>query len=362
MDRKGHLGLSLARFLFAESPPEKRLAFSGGFGYLLSKAIRSLFLRRYALGGFQIKPGGFPDQARDWRSKVDRSQIGASVASLADYSLVEALEKIREMGFESVELLAFEGARHSIGDLGGFWFDELTEKERDRLKEAVGAFGYVALHAPFIDMPLFTHNIGIKREAMSQIKQALEAAWYLGSEMVTVHANQKTFFELEEFWSEMVDTFRELGDFAQGCGVRLGIETGYPNTVRDYLKLFLDINHKAVGATVDVGHIVPYVPRKVLRSKEGVQAFNDTLMEIVRMLGSKVLHIHVHDVRKEDWRDHRTAGRGIVDFDRLFGFLAEIGYEGLFELELEEEDRELALWESKDFLEELVDKYGEGTR
>lgn len=290
---------------------------------------------------------------------MDRSKIGASVACLADYSLYEAMEKIRGMGFESVELLAFEGARHSIGDLGGFWFDELTEEERERLKEAVGAFRYVAIHAPFIDMPLFTHNIGIKREAMSQIRQAIEAAWYLGSSIVTVHANEKTFFELEEFWPEMVDTFFELGDFAQRCGVRLGIETGYPNTVRDYVKLFLDVDHDAVGATVDVGHIVPYVPRKMLRSEGGVQALNDTLMEVVRMLGAKVVHMHMHDVRKEDWRDHRTAGRGILDFDRLFGCLTEIGYEGLFALELEEEARELALWESKDFLEGLVDQYGE---
>lgn len=285
-------------------------------------------------------------------------QIASNTASLADYPLYEAINQIREMGFGGIELLAFDGARHSIGDLAGFWFDELTQEERDQLKERLTGFHQIALHAPFIDLPLFTHNPGIQREAVSQIKEAIEAAWFFGAKVVTVHANRKTGFALEEFWSEMVDIFSALGDFAKGCGIQLGIETGYPNTVKDYLKLFLDINHEAVGATVDVGHLVPYIPRQVLQSNEGPGRYNDVLINIVRILGSKIVHFHVHDVRRPDWRDHRAVGTGIINFEPIFMFMDQIGYEGLFSFELEEPEKEAALAESKVFVERLIERVG----
>lgn len=280
--------------------------------------------------------------------------IGANIACLAGYTLQDAIYTIQEMGFSTLGLLAFAGARHSLGDIPGFWLDELTEEEQDALKISARRFRHLSLHAPFIDAPLFTHNTGIRRQAILQMKETIEVAWFLGAEIVTLHANRKRFFDLDEYWDEMIGTFRELGDFAEGCGVRLGIETGFPDTVQDYTRLFLDIDHDAVGATVDVGHIVPYVERSILESAEGPERYNETLMTIVRILGSKIHHLHLHDVRREDWRDHRCVGRGVIDFDPLFDFLAEIQYEGLIEIELEEEDRRGALQESKAYIESLL--------
>ena len=282
--------------------------------------------------------------------------IGASTACLADYSLMEAVRKIRDMGFGSLGLLAFDGVRHSVGDLAGFCFDDLGEEERDELKKALDGFDRVFIHAPFVDVPLFTPNNGGKREAMRQLKEAIEAAWYLGADVVTVHANRKRSFELPEYWEEMVDVFNELGDFAEGCDVRLGIETGFPDTVETYTRLFADINHESVGATIDVGHLVSHLPREVLESSNGVARYNETLIRIVQTLGSLVYHLHLHDVRRSDWRDHRCVGRGIIDFRMLFGFLDRIGYSGGIELELEEMDKAAALSESKRYLEGMFEE------
>jgi len=277
--------------------------------------------------------------------------IGANVACLAGSTLEDAIDTIRAMGFATLGLPAFAGESHSLGDIPGFWFDELTDEEQDALKVSVRGFQHLSIHAPFIDTPLFTTNLAIRRQAMAQMREAIEAAWFLGEEIVTIHANRKNLFDLDEYWDEMVGTFQELGDFAEGCGIRLGIETGFPDTVKDYTRLFLEIDHDAVGATVDVGHVVPYIERSVLLSEEGSDRYNEALMAIVRTLGSKIHHLHLHDVRREDWRDHRCVGQGVIDFESLLGFLGEIGYEGLLENELEEEDREGALGRSKAYVE-----------
>ena len=282
-------------------------------------------------------------------------QLGVQIASLADYDLLDAIETVRKLGFSAVELPAFRGVRHSVGEVPGFWFDELTEEEREKLKEVLQGFQHVALHAPFVDLPLFTSNPGVRGEALDQIRMALEAAWFLKAEVVTVHANHKTGYSLEEFFGEMVDAFRRLGDFALGCGTKIGIETGYPNRVREYLKLILEVGHEAVGATLDVGHIRTYLSPNLLGSERGPELFNNTLMHITRMLGSTIFQIHLHDVRPGDWRDHRKVGEGVVDWNGLFEVLEDIGYKGPMVLELEEDDREEALLDSRAYLEQAVE-------
>ena len=206
--------------------------------------------------------------------------------------------------------------------------------------------------------PLFTYNPGIQATAISQVRETIEAGWYLGAEVVTVHANPRGSFELDEYRDDIVALFNDLGDFAASCDVSIGIETGYPNTVADFAGLFLDIDHDAVGATVDVGHIVAYVPRGGLESECAVQTYNDTLMHIVTLLGSEIHHFHLNDVRRADWCDHRAVGSGIVDYDRLFAFLSELDYRGTFALELEEAETDQALETSKLFVDDLVSRYG----
>ncbi len=59
---------------------------------------------------------------------------------------------------------------------------------------------------------------------------------------------------LEESWPAMVRRFRRWGDFAKATGFRLSIETGYPQSVRDFVRFIEEIDHSHVGATIDVGH------------------------------------------------------------------------------------------------------------
>ena len=71
-------------------------------------------------------------------------------------------------------------------------------------------------------------------------------------------------------------------------------------------------------------------------------------------LGPKLLHLHLHDVRPDDMRDHRAVGRGLIDYPRLMAALADGGFGGLMTFELEEPDLVAALGESKAAVEAAI--------
>lgn len=285
---------------------------------------------------------------------MDTRKIGANTACLAGYSLEDALRTIASMGFQTVELLAFAGARHSIGDLAGFWFGKLTDAEKEHLRDAVSPFRHVSIHAPFIHVPLITYNDEIQKIAFRQVEDAIDATAYLRGSVTVIHLNPKPSSAMREYWNEMVDVCRMLGDYAAERKVSIGVETGFPASVKDYTNLIRSIDHHAVGAAIDVGHVRSSVPANLRGTAAGVQEFNNNLMRTVSDLNDKVLHFHLHDVRANDWRDHRTAGTGIIDFPRLFTFLLHSGYNHLMTFELEEENKEGTLLQSKRYIEDIA--------
>jgi len=281
-------------------------------------------------------------------------KIGANVACLANYQFEDAINEIYKLNFPALGLLAFDGGVHSIGKLPGFWFDRLNRSERLNLRNLTQKFDTILIHAPFTDVPLFTYNVGIREEAIRQTISSIEAGAFLKATVITMHINTMSIEYFNEIRSYIIETFLYLGDYAEYHNLKLGIETGFPNDIENYINLIKEINHPAVGATVDTGHIFNYVPLSYRKTDEGKTLLNRYLIEIITKLRNKVFHLHVHDVRASDWRDHRSVGSGIIEFPRVIDELTNIGYEGSFELELEEIAQEKALIESKNYLDELI--------
>lgn len=287
---------------------------------------------------------------------MKRQQLGSNTASLANYSLFNAIDTIKQMDFQTLELLAFSNARHSIGALAGFWFSKLSKEEKNKLRDATASFYGIALHAPFIDIPLMTYNDAVQQLAIAQINETIDAAAFLDGSLVTIHLNSKVSYQLHEYWDEMVSVSRFLGDYAAEVNVRIGIETGFPTKLDDFVKLITDIDHDAVGANIDVGHLTGSVDSALRGTEDGAAVYNDNLAELASRLNKKVYHLHLHDVRANDWRDHRQAGTGIIDFRRLFTILDSFNYEGLMTFELEEQNIEEALQESKKYIDGIIDE------
>ena len=281
------------------------------------------------------------------RVGLHEEMLGVNTASLADCPLYQAIRTVARLGFQAIELLCFDGARHSVGRLAGFWFNRMGPEEKERLRRSVESFSGLSAHASFFDTRLFSHNPEVVDLARRQVRDAIDAMEFLGGSIVTIHINRRPHMRARDYWQEMVDALRELGDYAVERNVRLGIETGYPDTLEEFAGLIHDVQHPAVGATVDIGHLAPYLDRALRGTDEGAKAWNEAIIRLLSLLHSKTFHFHIHDVRASDWRDHREVGTGMLDYRRMFDFLGQNDYQGLLILELEEEDREAALSRSQ---------------
>ncbi len=262
-------------------------------------------------------------------------QLGANTSCFAGATMAEAIGRIRDLGFRGLTLLAYAGARSRTGYLAGFWFHDMDDSQRRWLKSLVDGFEKLSIHAPFADLPLFSYDPRLEQLSLERVRESIDAAAYLGAQVVALHANPQPNFAVQDYWSHMVETFRALGVYAQQRGVALGVETGYPDDVELFADLVEAIGHPAVGATLDVGHIVRYVDRDLRGTPQGVQALNDRLVDLASQLGPTIVQCHVHDVRAADWRDHQMVGSGLIDFPRLLSELQAIGYEGMLEVEVE---------------------------
>ena len=295
---------------------------------------------------------------------MDVRKLGANTASLANLPLYDAIAKVRELGFHTIELLAWEGGVHSQGELAGYWFGELAPSERQRLRHAMADFDHVATHLPFVEMPLFTYNRRLADFVKEQLKAGIEGTGFLAGETATMHVWPRAQRDVREYWQDMVCTLRELADHAARWNVKVCIETMFPRSIDDFVGLIAEVDHPNLGANVDVGHITGCTDLDVAPSERGrpesEQRYMECLLQLIERLGDKLYHLHLHDVRRRDWRDHRAAGRGFLDFDAIFAALAKMGYPHLLTFELEEPDIVPALAESKGFIEGAMGRQRDG--
>lgn len=306
---------------------------------------------------FPIAPSALLDSLR--RSDPEPVRLGASTACLAGYSLLDALSELRRMDFSTVEVIAYTGASHSGGEIPGFDMYESTERERERVYEATRPFRHISAHMPFHELRPLSSDAQVREASLERIRQAIDGLAYLEGELAVVHPGwPDEGRSFRDIWPQMLDTFRSLGDYAGERGIRIGLETMQPNSVRDYTDLMFDIDHPMVGATIDTGHIRGStdigLPPERRDSAEARNRFNDVLGTLFTLLGDKVLHVHLSDVQRADWRDHRAIGSGIIDFARVFRTLDATDYDGLLVFELEEPNQLEALQASKALAEELM--------
>jgi len=242
-------------------------------------------------------------------------RVTLGLPTLAGLELYEALEIAREIGFQSVmSLPGGPNTRHSLGEFPTFRFYELNDEGRRRLKGILKRFKHIAVHQAWDE----------------KWKSWIDCAAYLEAEMVTIHHRPEAPVE------DQVEFLRRVGDYAIGKGVRIGIEN-VGGDLEKFLSLIESVEHPLVGVTLDVGHCAYFDGiRSISDLKERVRALNDLMEKLVRELGKSLFHLHVHNVRLSDWRDHRSVPEGVIDFPRLFQVLREINYEGLFVIELEE--------------------------
>lgn len=117
------------------------------------------------------------------------------------------------------------------------------------------------------------------------------------------------------------EAFRRLGDHAGEHNIRIGLENMHSPgfiTARDMADLLEAIDHPALGVVLDTSHA----------NMRGVD-----IPEMIRAFGSHLIGTHISDNHGAG-DQHLTPGWGAIDWPRVVRTLGDIGYDGVFNLEI----------------------------
>lgn len=183
------------------------------------------------------------------------------------------------------------------------------------------------IHAPLSDINVASHNESIRKASIYQIKNSMDIASKLGSEIVVVHPGQMPILgrkitpKVMEFNR---NSLKECSIYAEEVGVKMCVEN-MPNieglmftNLNELNELILDVD---AYMTLDVGH---------------AHNNNYTVEDMLKY--SRIKHIHLSD-NDGSYDSHQALGKGEdngVKFDALFEGLKKINYDGFLVVEMEE--------------------------
>jgi len=296
---------------------------------------------------------------------LNPARLTAAGCCLTNLGFEGTAQAILDLGFNGIEIATFVEKNSPQGDTYPYSVvDQLAQPDKIRLKALVKRFKSVSTHLPYYpDFRPIAADAELRARSRRELLRSVDDSGFWGASVATIHLASEKGLSYRDARTELIEFYRELGDRAAKHGVRLAIETTRPYRVAEYLDLIQSVARANVGATVDVGHIGFFredldVADADRGSPRGIQRYNDLMIEVVKALGPKLFHFHVHDVRPADWKDHYVPGTGIVDFARLFKHLQGVSYQGLFATEIlyYTEPQIAGLRRAKIFLEEMLNR------
>ncbi|MCX8204167.1 MAG: sugar phosphate isomerase/epimerase [Candidatus Nezhaarchaeota archaeon] len=239
-------------------------------------------------------------------------------------SIVKALEKANEYGFDYVE-----------ASLDYPWPEELRGAAMKRIKEAKEMFGLkIAIHAPWRDIALASPRQYLREAALRLFEECLKFSAEIEAMYFNIHVATHEAWSIEEVRRKVEEaalaSVKQLAAKAREVGIRLTIENnpeplfGVPSMLKPLLEI------EGVKLCLDVGHVA-YANWVIER--RGLEALREetSLEEWVKAFRGKVLVGHLHDyiVGESEFQDHLLLGAGEADVKENLELLLRAGCEML---------------------------------
>ncbi len=259
---------------------------------------------------------------RERGERPDGIEVALSTSSAYPQGIPDAFEMAARLGYDGLELMV--------------WTDPLSQ-DAQALASLVQHHGLpvLAVHAPTL---LITQRVWGK-EAWAKINGAVELADKLGADTVVTHP---PFRWQRDYAEEFVEGVRRI---SAESGIAVAVENMYPWRVRqreipaylphwdpsdqDYDHVVLDLSHAAVAGS--------------------------DVLEMARVLGPRLRHLHLTDGTGSPKDEHLVPGRGGQPCEEVLNLLTRTGWTGTVVLEVntrrcrDAAERELDLAESLAF-------------
>lgn len=232
------------------------------------------------------------------------------------------VERLEELGLEGVQLVAYkvlEDVSYSPGSM--------TEERAKAVRETFKAAGKtVPLIGAYFN-PVHPNEEKIKN-GVAVFKDYLSMAKSLGGNIVgsetgsyngdkwTYHPQNRTDAAL----NRVISTFSELCEYAESCGVNVGMEGAFGHVCYDVKTL--DKAVKAIGANNIriIFDLYNYLDRS------NVDKMYDILAEGLQTFGGRICVFHIKDcvITEDGSLKQCGVGKGIFDYSRILGEIKKV--------------------------------------
>lgn len=277
-------------------------------------------------------------------------KLGFVSAILPDLPLREVAQFAAATGYTCVELMCwpvskaerrYAGVTHvDVTDFTSGKADEVRGIMADA-KVEISGLGYYA-------NPL-SANRDEADLAAAHLRKVIQAAALLGLKTVNTFIGRDWTKSVDDNWPRLLEVWKPLVKFAEGNGIRIGIENcpmlfsrdewpggkNIANSPKIWRRLFSDIGSASLGLNYDPSHMI-WQQMDYLRP---MREFKDRLF-----------HVHAKDVRMDrerlndvgilahpaEYHTPKLPGMGDVDWGQFFSILTDVGYRGPVCVEVED--------------------------
>jgi sugar phosphate isomerase/epimerase len=203
------------------------------------------------------------------------------------------------------------------------WRIDVAEVKKALEESRFSVVGHTAFY-----LPLASAFEQVRCAAVAELRRCLEIFAELGARWMNIHPDHNTPLHPRSYFiSRNILSLSELTIRARELGLGLMIENlpGSFNTPEELGELLDPLPE--LGLHLDIGHANLLVP------------FNMT-QSILKVYGSRLRHVHLHDNKGGGADLHLPLGTGNVDMNGAIRALKSCGYDGTITLEVFTPDRQ----------------------
>jgi Sugar phosphate isomerases/epimerases len=259
------------------------------------------------------------------------AELAFSTNAYPDCSLPQAVDRIADIGYDGVEILADE-PHAFLPDTG----DDDRERLKRRLDDtgldvsninANTAVGYYddAPPSAFFEPSLCTATDEDRRWRIEYTKDAVDIAQRVDAPAVSVTSGRPLPGNPPRQAREyLTESLHEILDYAEPRNIDVGIEFEPELLIEctaEVLDLIDELDRDGLGVNLDIGHAAVY---------------GEDPAETVTQSADHITGIHLEDIGggRRGKHYHRIPGEGDLDFEAIFAALDRVGYDGYATLEL----------------------------
>jgi len=277
-------------------------------------------------------------------------KLGFVSAILPDLSLAKVAQFAAETGYDCVELMCWPVSKAERRYAGVTHVDvtDFTSAKADEVRRVMAAAKVEISGLGYYPNPL-SLNAEESDLAVAHLRKVIQAAAQLGLKTVNTFIGRDWTKSVDDNWPRMLEIWKPLVKFADGNGIRIGIEhcpmlfsrdewPGGKNIATSpklWRRLFADVGSANLGLNYDPSHMI-WQHMDYLRP---MREFKDRLF-----------HVHAKDVRIDreklddvgilahpsEYHTPKLPGLGDVDWGQFFSVLTDTGYDGPVCVEVED--------------------------